>query len=177
LSMELDSCAEESAAEHRLAEKIADHAHGASRLLMDVSTASTAITRELLRLSPTILLTLTPDMASVVSLARAHDLLQRLADETGQPLKLFYILNQFDGSRRLHSDVHALLARQLGDRLLPFAIRRSDAVSEALAEGMTVVDYVPDAPIVEDIGHLCQWIHELDHQPSNELYSAGRREN
>jgi hypothetical protein len=42
---------------------------------------------------------------------------------------------------------------------------------------MTVVDYVPDSPIVEDIGHLCQWIHELDHVPSNEVYSAGRREN
>jgi cellulose synthase operon protein YhjQ len=176
LTMEVESSGEEVAADHRLAERIADHARGVSRLLMDVSTASTAITREVLRLAPTVLLTLTPDMASVASLAAAHDLLQRLADEIGQPLKLFYLLNQFDGARRLHSDVQNLLAAQLGNRLLPFGVRRSDAVSEALAEGMTVVDYVPDSPIVEDIGHLCQWIHELDRKPLSELHAASRRE-
>jgi cellulose synthase operon protein YhjQ len=176
LTMEPESCGEEASAEHRLGERIAHHARDATRLLIDVSTDSTPITREVLRLWPTVLFTLTPDMASVVTLGAAHAILQRLADESGQPLKLFYILNQFDGSRRLHSDVHDLLAHQLGDRLLPFAIRRSDAVSEALAEGMTVVDYVPDSPIVEDIGQLCEWIHELDREPANELYTASRRE-
>ena len=54
------------------------------------------------------------------------------------------MLNQFDASLPLHLDVREVLRRQLGDRLLPFVVRRAPAVSEALAEGMTVVDYAPD---------------------------------
>lgn len=162
--------------EHRLAERIADHTRDVDRVLIDVSTGSAAITRQALRLSPVVLLTLTPDMASVVSLPAAHTFFQRLADETGRPFELFYVLNQFDTSLRLHRDVHDLLARQLGDRLLPFAIRRSSAVSEALAEGMTVMDYVPDSPIVEDLSQLSHWIREFDPVRSSGLHSIRRRE-
>jgi len=164
------------ASEHRVAEKIAEQAHGMDRILIDVSTGSAAVTREVLRLSPTVLMTLTPDMASVVSLPAARAFFQQLADEIGQPLELFYILNQFDASLRFHGDVHDLLARQLGDRLLPFSIRRSSAVSEALAEGMTVVDYVPGSQIVEELEHLSHWVRELDLPARNEIHPIRRRE-
>ncbi len=53
----------------------------------------------------------------------------------------FYLLNGFDASLPLHLDVREVLRGKLGERLLPFAVRRSPAVSEALAEGMTVIDY------------------------------------
>jgi cellulose biosynthesis protein BcsQ len=49
----------------------------------------------------------------------------------------------------------------LGDRLLPFVIRRAPAVSEALAEGMTVVDYAPDAPVSEDYVHVATWLRNI----------------
>jgi hypothetical protein len=63
-----------------------------------------------------------------------------------------YLLNQFDASSPLHLDVREMLQQQLGDRLLPFVLRRSSAVSEALAEGMTVIDYAPDSPVAKTIG-------------------------
>jgi len=164
------------ASELQVAEKIAEQAHGVGRALIDVSTGSAAITRQILRLSPTVLMVLTPDMASVVSLPTARAFFQQLADEIGQPFELFYILNQFDASLRLHGDVRDLLARQLGDRLLSFAIRRSSAVSEALAEGMTVADYVPGSQIVEDLEHLSHWVRELDLPARNEIHPIRRRE-
>jgi cellulose biosynthesis protein BcsQ len=40
-------------------------------------------------------------------------------------------------------------------------IRRSPAVAEALAEGMTVMDYAPESPIVEDYTHLAEWVRNL----------------
>ena len=60
------------------------------------------------------------------------------------------MLNQFDPSLPLHLDVREVLREQLGERLLPFALRRTPAVSEALAEGMTVVDYAPASTVAED---------------------------
>jgi cellulose biosynthesis protein BcsQ len=68
------------------------------------------------------------------------------------------VLNQFDPSLPLHLDIREVLREQLGDRLLPFAIRRAPAVSEALAEGMTVMDYAPNSTVAEDFGSLAGWV-------------------
>ena len=69
-----------------------------------------------------------------------------------------YVLNQFDPSLPLHLDIREVLREQLGDRLLPFVLRRAPAVSEALAEGMTVMDYAPNSTVAEDFGSLAGWV-------------------
>ena len=81
-----------------------------------------------------------------------------MTDADGRPVQPYYLLNQFDASLPLHLDVREVLRRQLGDRLLPFVIRRAPSVSEALAEGMTVMDYAPDAPVAEDYMNLATWL-------------------
>jgi cellulose biosynthesis protein BcsQ len=73
----------------------------------------------------------------------------------------FYLLNQFDASLPLHLDVREVLRQQLGDRLLPTVVRRSPAVSEALAEGMTVVDYAPNSPVTEDYLNIAAWLRNV----------------
>jgi cellulose biosynthesis protein BcsQ len=73
----------------------------------------------------------------------------------------YYVLNQFDHSLPLHLDVREVLREQLGDRLLPFALRRAPAMSEALAEGMTVMDYAPNSTVAEDYGSLAGWVKSL----------------
>jgi cellulose biosynthesis protein BcsQ len=70
-------------------------------------------------------------------------------------------LNQFDTASPLHRDVRALLQQRLGDRLLPFVLRRSSLVSEALAEGMTVIDYAPGSDIAADYHDLTAWLRSL----------------
>jgi cellulose biosynthesis protein BcsQ len=70
-------------------------------------------------------------------------------------------LNQFDASSPLHLDVRAILQQQLGDRLLPLVLRRSPAVSEALAEGMTVIDYAPGSEVAEDYRTLAGWLRSF----------------
>jgi cellulose synthase operon protein YhjQ len=122
----------------------------ANRILVDIATASQETISRLLRLRPTVLVPVLPDMSSVASLG----LLEALP-ESGETL---FLLNQFDVESPLHLDVRAILQQQLGDRLLPFVVRRSDAVSEALAEGMTVIDYAPDSPVAEDYRVLASWL-------------------
>ncbi len=53
------------------------------------------------------------------------------------------------------------MRKQLGAKLLPFTIRRSDLVSEALASGMTVLDYAPKSAIVDDLMRLAAWAGEI----------------
>jgi len=125
----------------------------ANRILVDVATASQEVTSRLLRLRPTVLVPVLPDMSSVASLGPLEAL-----PEPGETL---YLLNQFDAGSPLHLDVRALLQQQLGDRLLPFVVRRSYAVSEALAEGMTVIDYAPDSPVAEDYRVLGSWLRSF----------------
>ena len=82
-------------------------------------------------------------------------------DANGKPVHPRYLLNGFDASQPLHLDVREVLRQQLGDRLLPFVIRRSPAVSEALAEGMTVMDYAPETAVAGDVLNLASWLRTL----------------
>ena len=79
-----------------------------------------------------------------------------MRDADGAPLRPVYLMNQFDTSLPLHLDVREVLRQQLGERLLPLAIRHAGGVSEALAEGMTIVDYDPDSPAAQDFVGLAK---------------------
>jgi cellulose synthase operon protein YhjQ len=130
-------------------------------VIVDLATASGATTRRVLRMSPTILVPVIPDMNSVVSVGSIDGFFQRSSNAAGQQVLPYYVLNQFDPSLPLHLDVREVLREQLGDRLLPFALRRAPAVSEALAEGMTVMDYAPDSTVAEDFSSLAGWVKSL----------------
>ena len=40
-------------------------------------------------------------------------------------------------------------------------LRRTPAMSEALAEGMTVMDYAPGSPLADDFVALAGWVKSL----------------
>jgi cellulose biosynthesis protein BcsQ len=119
-----------------------------SRILLDMATGSREGMKRLLQARPTILVPLLPDMSSVASLELLEELL-------ASPL---YVLNQFDVSSPLHLAVRTMLQQRLGNRLLPFVLHHSSAVSEALAEGMTVLDYAPDSGAAQDYRRLAAWL-------------------
>jgi cellulose synthase operon protein YhjQ len=148
----------ESADTDLLRREMARGGQDASRVLIDVATGSAAMLRQALRLSPTVLVPVVPDMTSVVTLQSLESFFRNQEGLSGKPLQAWYVLNQFDPSSPLQLDVREVLRQQLGERLLPFAVHRSAAVSEALAEGMTVIDYAPNSPAAEDIMSLVTWI-------------------
>lgn len=145
----------------KLIDEVLRNGHGAHRILIDLATAAASVTRRVLRLNPTVLVPILPDMSSVVTLQAAAAFFRKHKETTGQAVQPYYILNQFDASLPLHLEVQELLRRQLGDRLLPFVLRRSMAVSEALAEGMTVIDYAPSAAITDDYRKLSTWVRSI----------------
>ena len=145
---------------------------GVSRVIVDLATASGATTRRVMRMAPMILVPVLPDMNSVVSVSSIDDFFEHNS-ATGNKVPLYYVLNQFDPSLPLHLDVREVLREQLGDRLLPFALRRAPAVSEALAEGMTVMDYAPNSTVAEDFGTLAGWVKSLS-APASTSYRGVR---
>jgi cellulose biosynthesis protein BcsQ len=136
----------------------------ASRILVDIGTASRQVTRRLLLLRPTILIPILPDISSVATVRALEAFLFNPANQPNRDRQtgaVFYLLNQFDASSPLHLDVRETLQQQLGDRLLPLVLRRSSAVSEALAEGTTVIDYAPGSAVAEDYMHLAGWLRSF----------------
>jgi cellulose biosynthesis protein BcsQ len=114
-----------------------------------------------MRLAPQILVPLIPDMNSVVSVSSIDAFFERNGATSASPSMPNYVLNQFDASLPLHLDVREVLREQLGDRLLPIVLRRTPAVSEALAEGMTIIDYAPNSAVAEDFASLAGWVKSL----------------
>jgi cellulose synthase operon protein YhjQ len=161
VSYDVDQRSKDSESQQQLADEILNSSRGTHRILLDLSANSSWIVGQLARMNPTILVPLSPDMNSVISVQSIEKLFHGMIDGDGRPLAPYYLLNQFDASLPLHLDVREVLRRQLGDRLLPFVIRRAPAVSEALAEGMTVVDYSPDYPVSDDYMNIATWLRTI----------------
>jgi cellulose synthase operon protein YhjQ len=163
----------ESASQETLTYEVSRYSHGASRIIIDLATASGATTRRALRMSPTILVPIIPDMNSVVSVTSIDAFFQHNGNAAGTKMLPYYVLNQFDASLPLHLDMREVLRERLGDRMLPFALRRTPAMSEALAEGMTVMDYAPNSTAAEDFESLAGWIKGLA-APASSSYRGVR---
>jgi cellulose synthase operon protein YhjQ len=130
-----------------------------SRIVIDIATASAPIARQVLRLLPRVMVPLVPDLSSLASLQAVEAFFARQSE--GVFVEPVYVLNGFDASLSLHEEMRDLLYQKLGSRLLPFELRRSAAIPEALSEGMTVVDYSPDDLVVEDYSCLTSWIRSV----------------
>ena len=156
-----------------LSGEIQNYARGASRILVDLATASGATTRRIMRMAPMVLVPVVPDMNSVVSVSSIDAFFEQNSSPHGRPLLPYYVLNQFDPSLPLHLDVREVLREQLGERLLAFALRRAPSMSEALAEGMTVLDYAPNSSLAEDFSTLAGWLKSIS-SPATASYRGLR---
>lgn len=144
-----------------IVEDLLENSQRANRVLIDLSVNRSAMMARLSQFKPIILVPLLADMNSVISIGGVETLFGSILDDEGRPLQPVYFLNQFDSSLPLHLDIREILKQQLGERLLPFVIRRSPAVGEALAEGMTVVDYDPGSAVAEDYMRVAKWLRSV----------------
>lgn len=145
-------------AQEWLAEELTRNGQGMQRVLVDLSPSVPWVLRRIARMNSIVIVPMAPDMSSVISLNTVERFFADVTDASGKPVHPRYVLNGFDASQPLHLDVREVLRQQLGDRLLPFVIRRSPAVSEALAEGMTVMDYAPETAVAGDVLNLAAWL-------------------
>ena len=148
-------------AEEHLAQQLAARREGFDHLVADVSPAGIPMLRQLTQRDALVLVPVAPDMNTVITLAAMERFFADMVDSSGRPVQPHYLLTQFEASLPLHLDVREGLRQKLGQRLLPFVIRRSPEVAEALAEGMTVIDYAPEAGVASDYQNLANWVRAL----------------
>ena len=158
VSYDLDGRSSDRGAQDAFVQELGSAASGTNRILLDLNNSSGWAIRRLAGMVLTVLVPVAPDMNSVISLQAVERYFAGITDYEGRAIQPYYLLNQFDAALPLHLDVREVLRRQLGERLLPFVVRRAPAVSEALAEGMTVVDYAPEAGIAEDYMNIASWL-------------------
>jgi cellulose synthase operon protein YhjQ len=139
---------------------ICSAAENSDRLLLDARVLRASDAETLQPSKQFALVPLVPDLSCVFGLLKLEEAFRQRGMKPDESGTIMYVLNKFDGSLALHRDIKGSLEQQLGDRLLPITIRRSDAVSEALADGMTVIDYCPDAGVAEDFLRLADWLSE-----------------
>ncbi len=167
---------EDTQRQQALTEEILRNGEGNQRVMLDLSLGSHWLVRSMAKHRPTVLVPMMGDMNSVVSLHAVENIFRTIVDADGQYLLPFYVLNQFDASLPLHLDVREVLRRQLGDRLLQFVVRRSPAVSEALADGMTVLDYAPEDPVSQDYNDVAAWLRNISPAATAEIPNLQRRQ-
>jgi cellulose synthase operon protein YhjQ len=158
VAIDPDTLAPEMPGQDQFTTEITKFSRSVGRVIFDVATASSTTTRRVMRMNPLVLVPLVPDMNSVLSVSSIDAFFQQNGSGPGKPVHPYYVLNQFDPSLPLHLDVREVLRQQLADRLLPFVLHRTPAVSEALAEGMTVMDYAPGSNVAESFGALAAWV-------------------
>ena len=161
VSVDTDALLAESAAQDAMVAEIAGWAEGASRVIVDVATGSAAAARALSQLAPKVLVPLVPDVNSIVAANSIDSFFQHRANATGAAPDVYYMLNQFDPSLPLHLEVAKVLQAGLGERLLPIVLERDTAVNEALADGMTIIDYAPASAVAENYNHLAEWVEHV----------------
>jgi len=173
VTIDADVLGSEMPGQESLSGEIQNFARGASRILVDLATASGATTRRIMRMAPIVLVPVIPDMNSVVSVSSIDAFFEHNSSPQSRPVLPYYVLNQFDPSLPLHLDVREVLREQLGERLLAFALRRAPSMSEALAEGMTVLDYAPSSSLAEDFATLAGWLKSIS-APATTSYRGVR---
>lgn len=148
-------------ARRNLIATIRNAAGHSDRLLLDAGAVRASDVQSLQRRTHFALMPVLPDLSCIFGLMRLEESLQSLEGDGDPSGAVYYVLNKFDSSLALHRDIKASLEDRVGIRLAPVTIRRSDAVSEALADGMTVIDYCPDAGVAEDFLRLADWLRQM----------------
>jgi cellulose synthase operon protein YhjQ len=155
-----------------LVEEILRHCNTSDRVVLDISSGSHWLLRRIVDLHPVVLVPIALDANSIITMQAIERLFNGIVDSDGQPLRPCYLLNQFDVSNALHLEVRESLRRWLRERLLPFSIRRSPTINEALAEGMTVLDYIPDAAVAHDYLEVAAWLRSVSPPADGESLTA-----
>jgi cellulose synthase operon protein YhjQ len=158
VSYDLQQGTGDAAAQEWLHEELSRNSHSMQRVLVDLAASAAWVAGLLARMNSIMLVTVMPDMNSVISLQGVDKFFAGMVDGGGQAVQSFYLLNQFDESRPLHVDVREAMRQKLGERLLTFAIRRWEGMPEALAEGMTAMDYAPESAVAADYMNLAAWL-------------------
>jgi cellulose biosynthesis protein BcsQ len=143
------------------------------RTIFDLGPASFSFLPKIFPLCAVVVVPLLTDLNSIMSIPRIeayHRAMLDRGEETPMPV---YVSNKFDAASMRERNGRDLIAREVGNRLLPISIRRSPDISEAIAQRMTVADYASESAIAQEFLQLTLWLKKT--APVAEQAKAARR--
>lgn len=142
----------------RLYEVMARFGSISQRVILNVSCAPFGTLRQIFPLNPVIVVPVVPNMRSLLEVQSMEKLLDDKSSRvSSKSVRVYYLLNRFDPSISLHRQMRETMIARYGDKVLPFEIRESQLVDEALAHGASVIDYSPESGITQDIRRMAEW--------------------
>jgi cellulose biosynthesis protein BcsQ len=153
-----DSAVEADSSDEWLWSKAAQLDNSIDALLMEASPRMAPRTQTWVYSTGVSIFVLEPDMRSAMALPHALELLAARRARFAEPIATYFLLNKYDEESPFNVDMRRWLRDELDGMLAPVVLRRDYRVSEALAEGKTVLDYAPDSEIAEDFRIFAQWL-------------------
>jgi len=129
-------------------------------VLIDTPPGPSIYLQQVLKVANIGLVVLKPDAASYSTIPSIESLIQYYTKGRKDFLGYCYVLNQMDASKQLCRDVFGMLRSSLGDRFIPTAIHRDEAVSEALACQTPVSYYAQHSSATQDVKYLTTWLQK-----------------
>ena len=151
-----------------LAKGLADFSSSVDHILVD-SCPVMLQDPALAAAEPASIVVLACDMSSALTVRHTLATFKEQEGRIGSPL---FVLNRFDSASALHDEIRTWMTRQLGDRLLPTTIRRAEETAEAMAEGLTVIDFAPNSPVAQDFLALAETLQQLVRPAAEGSFSA-----
>lgn len=160
LSLDVESFAWNDEEVDRIFVEFEREASGFDRVIWDLGNAPVEWCARILRQGARVIVPLLPTAKCLMQLAATETILQK-GKKLGELMSWQYLLNQFDERDPAHVTMRGRFRAQLGERLLPFMLRSSPLVDEALLCGKTVVDHAPACPLVSDLWRLARSVAGL----------------
>jgi cellulose biosynthesis protein BcsQ len=130
------------------------------RTIFDLGPLSLHVLPEVLGMCAAVVVPVLSDLNSILTIARIETGIKATQAKGIRAPRPYYVSNKFDEHSSAEQQGRELIARQVGERLLPITIRRSPDVAEAIADRMTVADHSADSDIAHDFLELALWLRK-----------------
>ena len=130
---------------------------GTDVVLVDTPAGHGRWSSAFLRAADLVLVVLQADAVSYATLPACEELL----GQRGLPGVVGYLINQMDSRRSLSGDIQASMENMLGDELLGFTVPDDEAIREAVANQLSLLEHAPDSYAVRSFRELANWITHI----------------
>jgi cellulose synthase operon protein YhjQ len=126
-------------------------------VIVDAPAGQGRWTPALLRAADLVLVVLHADAVSYATLPACEELL----GQRGLPGVVGYLINAMDSRRPLSGDIQASMENMLGDEMLGFTIPDDEALREAVANQLSLLEHAPDSYALRGFRELAGWIADI----------------
>jgi chromosome partitioning protein len=144
-------------AHHILAEKLEDIKAEYDVILVDAPPNSGLATWSVLTASNGVIIPLEAQDYSVKGTGFVHGMIQKVRKRSNPQLSILgYIINRYDGRRRIEQDFKLMIEKHLGEKVFKHVLKDSVRYVEAVTLGKPITHFAPRSEQAETLREICK---------------------